>query len=290
MKITLISFLLLCHSLVNAQELLQVTVNHATLNFTVAGEGEKIIFVHGLQEDYRTFLPSAELLDDNFQVISYSRRYNYPNNNKVTPGFGVKSEAEDLIAFLRTLGGKAHLVGHSYGGQIVLEVALKAPELVATLTLSEPALIEWLKEIPECSSYYDFVQKDLMEDTREAFKTNDTTLVMKELFEFFAGKDIQNKVPPEVLRSYKQNLREVEAMVNSDNAYTGIRPEDLQQLTMPVMLLTTEKTMPMLHCINEKLSATMTEATHHHLEDAGHELWYTHPERLAGFLASFISE
>ncbi|THD69810.1 alpha/beta hydrolase [Robertkochia marina] len=289
MKTILYSFLLLFSTFVSAQELSQVTLNNATLNYTVTGEGEKIVFVHGLQEDYRVFLTTLDLLDENFLGVSYSRRYNYPNNNRIVPGYGVESEAKDLSEFLRSLGGKTHLVGHSYGGQIVLEVALSNPELVASLTLSEPAMINWLKNIPDCRSYYDTVQKDLMEDTRKAFRTNDTTLVMKELFEFFAGEDIQDQVPPEVLRSYKQNLREVEAMVNSKNAWTEIGPEELKNLSMPVMILTAENTMPMLACINKKLATALPEAIHHHLEDAGHELWYTHQEQLADYLEAFIS-
>lgn len=289
MKTNLFGMLFLLCAFVTAQELTQINVNNATLNYTVAGEGEKIVFVHGFQEDYRTFLPTLKLLGGNYQAISYSRRYNYPNNNEIVPGFGVKTEAEDLKVFLKTLGGRAHLVGHSYGGQIVLEVAMSAPELVASLTLSEPALIEWLKDIPGCRAHYDALQKDLMQDTRNAFQTQDTTLIMKELFEFFAGEDIQDQVPAEVLLWYKQNLREVEAVVHSKNAFTEIKPQDLSSLTMPVMLLTTAKTMPMLDCINQKLPATLPDATHHHMEDAGHDLWYSHPEKVSEFLHEFIS-
>ncbi|MDH3698793.1 MAG: alpha/beta hydrolase, partial [Flavobacteriaceae bacterium] len=88
------------------------------LFFKETGDGETIVFVHGSQEDYRVFMPQLELLGSDFHVITYSRRYNYPNkqeNNTRTP-FNPLTEAEDLEKLRKEVGiEKFNVVGHSYG-------------------------------------------------------------------------------------------------------------------------------------------------------------------------------
>lgn len=66
----------------------------------------------------------------------------------------VFDEAEAAAAVIRTelpacTGEGAHLVGHSYGGTIALEVARHWPELISRLTLLEPAPYSLLKEAGE---------------------------------------------------------------------------------------------------------------------------------------------
>lgn len=54
----------------------------------------------------------------------------------------VAGQAADCRALLRYLGvERAHVVGHSYGGCVALQLALDAPEVVHSLTVLEPALM-----------------------------------------------------------------------------------------------------------------------------------------------------
>jgi pimeloyl-ACP methyl ester carboxylesterase len=57
--------------------------------------------------------------------------------------FSIAQQAADCRALLRGLGNdRAHVVGHSSGGVIALQLALAAPEVVHSLVLLEPALME----------------------------------------------------------------------------------------------------------------------------------------------------
>lgn len=273
---------------VSGQSLNKLTIPNGSINYFSEGQGEIIVFIHGGQEDYRVFMPQIELLSNEFQVVTYSRRYNFPNNNEISGEYNVKTEADDLKILISMFDKPAHLVGHSYGGLIALEFAVGNPEMLKSLTLSEPALVNWLNDIPNCKSWFEIVQEKLINETRDAFITKDTTLIMKELFEFFAGEDIQNQIPPEVLSMLKANLREMEALVNSPSGFDSPSPEDLKALDMPIMILTSEKTMPMLSCTNSKLIEIKTQAIHHHLLGAGHEMWMTHPKELSVHISNFI--
>jgi len=254
------------------------------LYYKEAGKGETIVFLHGGQEDYRVFMPQIDLLKDNYRVITYSRRFNYPNpkNYQLGDAYDPFTEAEDLESLINGLNiNSIHLVGHSYGGLIAMAFTNKNPDKVKSLTLSEPPLLR----LPGCESWYKVAQEGLIDNVATAFTTNDTTLVMKALFEFFIGTDIQDQLPPEILQSLKANLTEMKALVNSDNPFPHLNTN----LKPPVMLLTSGNTMPMLECTNEVLVKKMPQAIHVHIPDATHDMWMTHPKLLSQYVTDFIS-
>jgi len=115
-----------------------------TLEYDVAGAaaGNPIVFIHGaFIAD--TFLPLAAepSLTEHFRLITYHRR-GYAGSSHIPGPVSVAQQATDCRALLRHLGvARTHVVGHSYGGCIALQLALDAPELVGTLTLLEPGLM-----------------------------------------------------------------------------------------------------------------------------------------------------
>jgi len=254
------------------------------LYYKEAGIGETILFIHGGQEDYRVFMPQVDALKDSYHVVTYSRRYNYPNPKKYESGdvYDPFTEAKDLASLIKDLNTKSiHLVGHSYGGLIAMSYTHRNPDKVKSLTLSEPPLLR----LPGCETWYQFAKEGLIDNVATAFKSNDTTLVMKALFEFFVGADIQDQVPPEILQSLKANLTEMEALVNSGNPF----PDLNTNLKPRIMLLTSGNTMPMLNCTNEVLVKEMPQAKHVHIPDAAHDMWMTHPLLLSQYVKDFIS-
>jgi non-heme chloroperoxidase len=111
------------------------------LTFVSAGSGQSVVFVHGNIADLRIWSEQHGAAFKRFQLVSYSRRYHYPN---AWEGKGADyTEAnndQDLVNIIQALHlGRVHLVGHGSGAQIVTEVALSHPELVRTLVLVEPA-------------------------------------------------------------------------------------------------------------------------------------------------------
>ncbi|MGH9423600.1 MAG: alpha/beta fold hydrolase [Thermoanaerobaculia bacterium] len=87
------------------------------LHYIERGSGVPVVFVHGSVDDYRSFEPQLEPLSKHYRVISYSRRYNFPNAATALSGnHSALVEADDLANLLKALGAyPAHVVGHSYG-------------------------------------------------------------------------------------------------------------------------------------------------------------------------------
>jgi pimeloyl-ACP methyl ester carboxylesterase len=103
------------------------------LPLTEAGEGPRVVFVHGsVVGAQRTWRHQAALAEH--WTVCFADR----------PGFGGRPPLErgdfelEAPGFAELLGDGAHLVGHSYGAVIALHVAALTPSAVRSLTVSEP--------------------------------------------------------------------------------------------------------------------------------------------------------
>ena len=118
-----------------------LSIDGVELAFEERGSGEPVLLIHGsaVKDD---LLPVADRLAlGGHRVIRYHRR-GYGTSSPVQGPVSIEDQSRDCAALLRELGiDRAHVVGHSYGGVIALQLALDAPEIVHSLALLEPALI-----------------------------------------------------------------------------------------------------------------------------------------------------
>jgi pimeloyl-ACP methyl ester carboxylesterase len=118
-------------------------VDGAELEFEVTGTGEPVLVIHGawIAEAYAP-LCAEPALNSRYRLVRYHRR-GYAGSSPVRAPFSLAEQAADCRALLRHLGiDRAHVVGHSSGGNIALQLALDAPEVVHSLALLEPGLFD----------------------------------------------------------------------------------------------------------------------------------------------------
>jgi pimeloyl-ACP methyl ester carboxylesterase len=112
------------------------------LEYEDSGVGEPVVCIHGafIADAFRPLLSESSLAD-RYRLISYHRR-GYVRSSPTGQSVGLVGEASDCRKLLSHLGvRRAHVVGHSFGGAIGLQLALDAPQLVHTLSLLEAALM-----------------------------------------------------------------------------------------------------------------------------------------------------
>jgi len=114
------------------------------VEFEIVGSasGEPVVLIHGafLATAYAPLC--AEPLLAHHKLIRYHRR-GYAGSSHPSGPASIATQAADCRALLAHLGvERAHVVGHSSGGVIALRLALDAPEVVHSLVLLEPALLD----------------------------------------------------------------------------------------------------------------------------------------------------
>ncbi|MGE0228782.1 MAG: alpha/beta fold hydrolase [Dehalococcoidia bacterium] len=112
-----------------------------TLEYDTVGSGEPIVCIHGafIANSFTQLLVEPRLAG--YQRITYRRRGYGGSSLGPMPG-SIERQAADCRRLLDQLRlERAHIVGHSLGGAIALQLALDSPEAVQSLTLLEPAMI-----------------------------------------------------------------------------------------------------------------------------------------------------
>jgi pimeloyl-ACP methyl ester carboxylesterase len=112
------------------------------LEYEVTGHGDAVLLIHGaLVADALLPLTREPALADRYRLIRYRRR-GHGGSDAVPAVFSIEQQAQDALALMTHLGvTRAHVVGHSGGGTIAIQLALDAPSLVHSLALLEPATI-----------------------------------------------------------------------------------------------------------------------------------------------------
>lgn len=104
-----------------------------------AHEGTPILLIHGFGGDLNNWLFNQPALSENHRVIALDLPGHGGSAKAVGQG-DIASLAEAVRDTMAALDlPHAHLVGHSLGGAVALQLALAAPERVASLTLIAPA-------------------------------------------------------------------------------------------------------------------------------------------------------
>jgi benzoate-CoA ligase family protein len=116
-------------------------VNGVELEYELKGSGEPVLLIHG-SHIARSYLPllAQPALTERYTLIRYHRR-GFLGSSPARGPVSIKDQAADARALLDYLHlSPAHIVGHSYGGSIALQLAVDAPTHVHSLVLLEAAV------------------------------------------------------------------------------------------------------------------------------------------------------
>jgi pimeloyl-ACP methyl ester carboxylesterase len=117
-------------------------IDDIKLEYEVAGLGEPVVFIHGalIADSFRPLLTESALVK-HYRLITYHRR-GYMGSSRGHAPISIAQQAADCRALLHYLEiQRAHIVGHSLGGCIAIQLTLDNPNLVQSLALLEPGLM-----------------------------------------------------------------------------------------------------------------------------------------------------
>lgn len=132
--------LLLATGAVNSQPWQRAALGDVTLEYRLAGTGDPVVFVHGgiFADGLEPLASSPEL--KTFRVLTWHRA-GYARSGPAAGNAAIARQAAQLDQLMQRLElPRAHLVGHSSGALIALQLALEHPARVHSLVLLEPAL------------------------------------------------------------------------------------------------------------------------------------------------------
>ena len=106
------------------------------LNHRISGQGEPLILLHGLFGSLENLGGVARRLEDSWQIHGLDQRNHgsSPHTDEMT----YPAMAADVVAYMDAQGiDQAHLLGHSMGGKVAMQVALSYPERVRAIIVAD---------------------------------------------------------------------------------------------------------------------------------------------------------
>jgi non-heme chloroperoxidase len=273
----------------SAQVVRHVAANGLLFAYVEAGSGPPVVLVHGSMFDYREWSKQIKPLARHYRVIAYSRRYHWPNAvPTANADASLEVQVEDLAAIIKTLKiGPVHLIGHSYGGAVALQLALRHSELVRTLVLVEPGVAGVLTDGPEDEAARKEGQAGRAEMT-EVFASGNAERIMR-TYATRVAPGAYEKAGREMRQGLLDNAPAFQLDYNSRRL--PFTCEIAGQITAPALFLAGERSPPGLQRIAAKAAGCLKSARFVRIPKATHWIPHDQPQKfneaLLGFLAHY---
>lgn len=262
--------------------------NGVALAYDRAGQGTPLVFIHGAMGDWRSWDAQWPAFVPHFDCLRYSRRYSYPNPNRMpSPHHSALDEAQDLALLLDHLGfGRVVLVGSSYGSFTALALALAQPQRCLALALSEPAMLCYARFSESGRAVEQAFRRDVIAPANAAFRRGDDALAVQIMTGGIVGA--ARPVPAATMLRRQQNMLAMRMLALSTNEFPLLPPAQLAALAMPVLLLAGQNT-PAIHAETfRNVCAAMPQAQVAWIEGAGHGTSGDNPARFNALVRAFL--
>ena len=142
-----------------------------------------------------------------------------------------------------------------------------------SLVLAEPPILPWARESEEGASVALRFERDVWRPTRAAFGEGDAERAMATLLDHFVGPGTLAALPGRTRRRIMENARDWEAHTLSSVPFPALDPADVRRLTLPVLMLSGERTLPLHRIVDARLESLLPNVTRVVVPGATHDLW-----------------
>jgi 3-oxoadipate enol-lactonase len=271
--------------------MIRAKIDGVELEYDVRGSGEPVVFVHaGIFADWFKPLVAEPALASRFQVVSY-HRVGYAGSSRVAGSVSIAEQAAHLRGLMRHLGiERAHLVGHSSGGNIALQLALDAPQLAHSVVLMEPAL-----PVTTLGQERMLSMRAAMAPVFEAYRAGDKARAVDGFMRGVSGPGYRVVLDRVLPGAFEQAVLDADTFFGQELPSLqqwSLRREDAARITQPVLSLVSAKSQQLSPIWTERHQMVLgwvPKAEGLVLPDATHLLHVEHPRVVAEALAAFFA-
>jgi len=258
-------------------------VNGTVLYYEKKGNGPALLFIAGSTGDAGNFTRAADLLADEFTVVTYDRRGN--SRSPRPPGWrttSVAEQADDAAALIRVLDlAPAAIFGASAGGPIALDLMIRHPELVRAGVLQEPSIFSVLPDPMAALA----PRRALVE---EALPLKGPRGAIEALIRYLNDDGVFAAIPPDVLERMLGNADTILTIEGPGFAGWRPTPGHLAKLSVPITLVFADHTLPVYKEVTNWLAKQLNAEV---VSVPGrHGFYYYRPQTLADVLRQILKK
>lgn len=280
-----------------------IEVHETRLEYAEQGTGDPVVFVHGGLNDLRAWTNQMEAFASIYRTVAYSCRYYYPNEEAPQgTALSLDTLVDDLAAFLRALDlTPAHLVGASNGGFVSLLLARREPGLVRSLVLVEPPVLPLLglsvpprppeilrlliRDPKTAIDVIKFGAKGIGPATRK-FERGDDERGLEIFVTAVLGREGFANLTEDMRQQIHDNAAPFKAQLRA--GFSPFDEEDARGIDIPTLLVTGERSAPIMHRITAKLQKLMPQAEWTQIQNCSHLMYEDDPEAFNQAVLAFF--
>lgn len=280
-RLVLVTGLLLSTSFTSAapgwtipQGVKTVEVSGYPISYIESGTGVAVVMLHGAWVDHRFLSPQIAEFSKTNRAIAPSLRHYYPEPWDGKEGtFSVTQHAADVAAMIRQLDlGKVHLLGHSRGGAVAVNVARQAPDLIRTLILADAGGLEPLLADQSVAQKRVENPAKLAVFLRSSMDAGDRRATAQTAWNTATGAGAWERMPPEIQQMLADNIGTMTTKAPYD--IPAISCDDIRKFNFPIMILHGERSQKiysdmsaaMRQCKPDLAEATMVPNGSHNMQ------------------------
>ncbi len=236
--------------------------NGIELHYIERGQGQPVVLLHGGMGDLHSWERQIDPFARFYRVISYSRRYSFPNRNRLdSHGHNALADAEDLGALLTMLDlAPAHLVGTSYGALVALCFAVAHPQSARSIVLAEPPAHQWIRETTAGDAVYRQFIDGVWSPARQAFAQGSEHDAMRILFDGFWGQPVFELLSSDWTERCIRNVPAMRALALASDPFPDLPKAAFRSFQVPTLLICSEHAVEIHRRVNEEIARVLPHA------------------------------
>ena len=261
-----------------------MTLPPISLHYEVDGAGPPLLMLAGMLSDSASWGPIVGPLADHYTVIRPDNRTTGRTTPRDAP-VSIAQMAQDALALMGHLGhARFHVLGHSMGGLMAMEMAGLAGDRVASLNILASAPVP----VPRTMAMF-----ETLLDIRRAPGGEELWLRALYPWAFRPAFFIDPANTETALTAALQypHAQTIDAMALQLTALSSFRPKTrARDITQPTQVLFADHDLMIPEEAGRAAFASMPNVTQHTIADAGHSLHWDQPEAVTGRVLEFLAQ
>ena len=249
--------------------------------YEIQGEGQPVMLIAGLASDSQSWGPVKGSLAQHFQIIAPDNRgvgRTKPQDCETS----INRIADDRIELIRSLGYQSvHLLGHSMGGFVALDCAIRYPEYVDKLILASTSAINSKRNNELFSDWVSYLESGM-----------EMNLWFRNLFYWlFTGRFFENRkalndaVLLAVNYPYPQEASAFKKQVEAINSFDC--SSDLSKISSETLIIHGKEDLLFPPEESTEILQEIPKETFRVIEHAAHSVHMEQPEEFCHLLVNF---